>query len=228
MKNRTAFQTKPQFAKGNYQARWKAVSGSMTSRYNEGLQAIARAVHKGELGDILSYSDRYWVKLEPNILPDWYFQPSSAGGGVLLTNGVHILDRCRWILGSGLAVQASQSARLFQDHNVEDFALIQGCVGDTIVQLSLLWTPAQPAPSELSIIGTRGAAHFGPEGWEISASTTQRSGKTVSQDSQFEAQWRNFRGKVLGFVDFCSDDPTLETLEPTILNIERIYDRKDK
>lgn len=197
----------------------------MTTRFHPGLQAIAGAVRDGQLGEILSYSDRYWFRLEDDTLPGWYFDPVRAGGGVLLTNGVHILDRCRWILGTGLEVQHARLARLFAHHEVEDFAAISGRTdgGHTAVHLSLLWTPVDPRPSELVIVGTKGMAHSGPDDWTIETPEAKNGGKAPAPDEPFAAQWRDFRAKCLGQSEMMLDDPTLGMLEMTLQDIENIY-----
>ncbi len=197
----------------------------MTTRFHPGVRAIADAVQAGELGDVLSYTDRYWFRLDDDTLPGWYFEPDTAGGGVLLTNGVHILDRCRWILGSGLHADLYRSRRLFAAHNVEDFALVQGRAKgtDTAVQLSLLWSPHEPGPSELAIVGTSGCARSGPDGWSIVSATSHRSGPAPEPQEPFNLQWRDFRSKVLGENEFAADDPTLDMLELTLADIETLY-----
>ena len=201
----------------------------MTTRFNDGLRAISEALKRGELGDILSYSDRYWFQLDAEMLPPWYFEPATAGGGALLTNGVHILDRCRWLLGEGLQVSFTNTARLFDTHNVEDFAVIQGHTekGRVAVNLSLLWTPANPLPSELAIVGTRGVASMRGESWSISTAHGERSGQVLSPDAPFATQWRLFRARFLGEAITEDDDPTLDMLERTLVDIARIYQKQE-
>lgn len=197
----------------------------MTTRFHPGIQAIAEAVHSAQLGEIVSYSDRYWFKLDTDTLPDWYFDPRHAGGGVLLTNGVHILDRCRWILGEGIDVTGIKMARMFDHHHVEDFAAIHGTSGPlrTLVDISLLWTMVEPGASELAIVGTKGVAIYGPKGWFIETESASRSGPAPKGDEPFVNQWRDFRDKCLGRVSMKPHDPGLDMLEMTLNDIEHLY-----
>ncbi|MDG2475231.1 MAG: Gfo/Idh/MocA family oxidoreductase [Paracoccaceae bacterium] len=199
----------------------------MTSRFNPGLQAITAAVKNGALGEILSYSDRYYFQLKDGMLSDWYFQAPSAGGGVLLTNGVHLIDRCQWVLDINLNVTSSKCTKIFKTHSQEDFASVQGTAGKTHVHLSLLWTPTETPQSELVIIGTKGTAEFSEHGWKISTFDFEQSGPAISQEKQFETQWINFRGKLLGEIPLSTKDPDFHVLEKTLKQIENIYDNED-
>lgn len=196
----------------------------MTTRFHPGLREIAGAVHEGVLGDILSYTDRYWFKLDDDTLPPWYFDPVHAGGGVLLTNGVHILDRCRWMLGEALDIRHVKTARLFESHHIEDFASVSGAgaVSDCAVHLSLLWSPAEPGPSELAIVGTKGVARSTGQGWSIETADGSRSGPAPEPDEPFTLQWRDFRSKCLGHSKMQPGDPDLGMLELTLDQIDQI------
>ena len=65
----------------------------MSTRFNPGVQAVRTAVRSGSLGTILLASDRVAFTVPPGTLAEWYFDADQSGGGVLVTNGVHSLDR---------------------------------------------------------------------------------------------------------------------------------------
>ena len=79
----------------------------MSTRHWAGVQAVVDASVSGELGEVLTYTDRMQFHLEEDSLPSWYFNSAVSGGGVLVTNGVHAFDRARAITGSDLRFQTA-------------------------------------------------------------------------------------------------------------------------
>ena len=131
-----------------------------------------------------------------------------------------------WI-SSGVITFIFKFTKIFKTHSQEDFASVQGTAGKTHVHLSLLWTPTETPQSELVIIGTKGTAEFSEHGWKISTFDFEQSGPAISQEKQFETQWINFRGKLLGEIPLSTKDPDFYVLEKTLKQIENIYDNED-
>lgn len=189
----------------------------MTTRHWPGVRAVASAVAHGELGTVLSYSDRMHFALAPDALPAWYFVRESAGGGVLLTNGVHAIDRARALLGVDLTVAASRLVTVFPDHEVEDAAELRLVSSEGVaVDLSMLWSPAEPFATGLTITGTAGYAHVEMDGsWVVNTTTSHTQGDPVSDQEPFDLQWASFSRAEPGF--------GFEDLEPSIAIIEQCY-----
>ncbi len=200
----------------------------MTTRFNPGIRAIAAAVAVGRLGRILSYVDRYWFQLAPDTLSPWYFDPKFAGGGVLLTNGVHIIDRCRWILGDEVDVLSSDLATIIPGHNVEDMAVVTLRARRTGVPafVSLLWTDVPVGASELVIVGNEGVARLNADSWAIETRSGSEGGPAAGPDVPFALQWRDFAANCTQGVAKDWKGPSLAALEVTLDIIGSIYSGK--
>ena len=114
----------------------------MTTRHWPGVRAAARAAADGRLGRPLAYTDRIAYRLGPSDLAPWYFDPKTSGGGALLTNGVHAIDRARALLDSPLGLRSSALETVFPGHQCEDSAQLTLQAGNGVpVTLGILWSP---------------------------------------------------------------------------------------
>lgn len=68
----------------------------MTGRFYPEFQRAFTALNNGTIGRPIAYAEH--MHFDASDLPDWYFQRAYAGGGVLLTNGIHSFDRILWLL----------------------------------------------------------------------------------------------------------------------------------
>ncbi len=195
----------------------------MTTRFNPGIRRLKAALDRDGLGQILSYCDTYHFKVLPETLAPWYFDPAVAGGGVVTTNGVHLIDRAGWLLGGKPSLVACDGlATVISGHAVEDHALLRMSVDDVPVTLSLLWAPWETASPELSVIGRAGIARVGLDHWRIETSDGVDEGMVPDPDVAFADQWRAFRGLLSGR----HDGPQLadlDTMEHTMMTISAIY-----
>lgn len=189
----------------------------MTTRHWPGVRAAVSAVAAGELGNVLSYTDRMHFLCGPDDLAPWYFDRAVSGGGVLLTNGVHVIDRARAILGSDLAVLTSRLVTVFPNHGVEDSAELRLVTADGIpVDLSMQWSTALPYFTGLTITGTEGFAHVGMDGsWHVLGRDVERRGDTVTEQQPFDFQWTSFAAGEPGY--------GFDDLEPSLALIEQCY-----
>lgn len=189
----------------------------MTTRHWPGMRAAARAIAEGRLGRLLSYTDRLQYRLGPSDLAPWYFDPVTSGGGALLTNGVHALDRARALLGSPLSLRSSALETVFPDHPCEDSAhLCLQADSGVPVTLDILWSPYPPAGTGVQVNGTEGVARVEMDGsWLVVTTTGQQRGGAITPDEPFRLQWQAFRDGEPGF--------GLSDLEPTLAIIEAAY-----
>jgi predicted dehydrogenase len=189
----------------------------MTTRHWPGMRAVASAISSRELGAVLSYSDRMHFTLTPDALAPWYFDRAISGGGVLLTNGCHALDRARALLGSDLALTSARLVTVIPDHGVEDSAELRLTAADGIpVDLSMLWSSGEPYGTGLTITGTDGFAHVNMDGrWLVSGRNGERSGPAITEQEPFDLQWASFIAAEQGF--------GLADLEPSLALIEQCY-----
>jgi predicted dehydrogenase len=190
----------------------------MSTRHWPGMHEVTAAVVSGELGEILSYTDRVGFRLGGDSLPPWYFERETLGGGVLLTNGVHALDRARAMLG-GLSLVSARLTRVFPDHDCDDIAELRlETSSGAPVGLSIMWLPYQPTATGITVVGTAGTASVAMDGsWSVTTTTGVRTGAAIDLDTvPFEAQWAAFVAAQPGF--------GLGDLEPTLATIDEIYE----
>jgi predicted dehydrogenase len=192
-------------------------SVGMTTRHWPGIIATGEAYREGKLGDLLEYSDRLHFRLSAAGLAPWYFDPISRGGGVLLTNGVHAIDRMRAILGELPGLSGARLTRVFPDHRCEDSAELRfAAASGAPASISLLWCAPDPLATGLTVTGTRGVARVAMDGsWSIRAVDGESSGPAVDGQEPFDRQWLAVRAGAAGF--------GLDDLEPTLGMIERIH-----
>lgn len=196
------------------------IAVGMSTRFNPGIQALRGSVRSGALGSVLAAHDRIAFTLSPGDLEDWYFDPEHSGGGVLVTNGVHSLDRLAWILGEDLVLEnVRRSAEMLR--TCEDTAILDATAGTAAVRAMELWAAGPVPPSELLLLGTKGSAWTDAEGnWQVSNLGGSSSGTRPPGWSELAAQWHSFRDLVLsGHRDGVL--PGLAELAPTMALLEQ-------
>lgn len=186
------------------------VAVGVTTRFRRGLRTLRGAIAAGRLGTIESARDTIAYQLAPGLLAPWYRGPNSQGGGVLLTNGVHSLDRLSWLLGTPLSLDGARF-----DHFPEGGdkrAELSLTAGDTAVRSNLVWSDDPVVPSTLTVTGTAGSAVIaGDGGLEL----TSRDGDVAADaDDGFAYQWSVFTEAICGGQR--SEIPTPQQLEPTM------------
>jgi predicted dehydrogenase len=103
-------------------------------RYHESVQEALDIIHSGELGRVINLRGLYGkAKLITFNQPDWRTKHEIAGGGVLLDQGIHMVDLMRLFGGDFSEVHSYISNRHW-GYNVEDNAYaimrtVDGIVG---------------------------------------------------------------------------------------------------
>jgi predicted dehydrogenase len=204
------------------------VAVGMTTRFDPGVQQLRSAVAAGELGDIYSVSDEINFRLAAGDLAEWYFTSPYRGGGVLLTNGVHSLDRVGWILGGPLRLTSSARRNSNGGRSGEDMAILRldaararasGAQAEPriFVSVSLLWSGYEPPSSRLQVIGSDGAAWTDGDGtWTITTGAGVRSGRRPASYNGYYRQWQAFHDRVTGGRSLSDALPTLDELQPAM------------
>jgi predicted dehydrogenase len=76
-------------------------------RYHESVQDALKILHSGELGRVINMRGMYGkAKLVTFNQPDWRTKRSIAGGGVLLDQGIHMVDLMRLFAGEFVEVHS--------------------------------------------------------------------------------------------------------------------------
>lgn len=90
-------------------------------RYHDSVQDALRIVRSGELGALINLRGIYGKSKIINFQSDWRTRRAVAGGGILLDQGIHMVDLMRLFAGDFTEVQSFVSNG-FWCHDVEDNA----------------------------------------------------------------------------------------------------------
>jgi predicted dehydrogenase len=101
-------------------------------RYHAGIQEAHRMVKSGRLGDILWVRGIYGKSGGPNFEKTWRSSKELCGGGILLDQGIHMIDLLRLFCGDFVEVKSMVSTAYWKI-DVEDnvFALLRDTQGRT-------------------------------------------------------------------------------------------------
>lgn len=126
------------------------------SRFSRAFRLAKQMIEAGEIGEVVSAfasMRKYWF--EPN-RRHWHLD-RSVGGGVLLTGGIHALDRLMWLVGEPVTAVSAQIGTRFHDQPSDDFGLmfLRFAGGAAGVVSSVGYSTGAPN-HETEIIGTRG------------------------------------------------------------------------
>lgn len=104
-------------------------------RHHESVQDALRLIRSGELGPIINMRGVYGKsKLVTFSQPDWRTKRHIAGGGVLLDQGIHMVDLMRLFAGEFAEIQSFISNSHF-GYDVEDNAYVLMRTADGVVAM---------------------------------------------------------------------------------------------
>ncbi len=130
-------------------------------RHLRGAGPLRAMIARGDLGRILSV--RGTAISDFDMSGRWFSDPVLAGGGVLIDNGVHLIDLCRYLLGPVAEVSASVSGGT-RGLSVEETASVylrMSC--GAAAHLLMSWEAPAPMPPLIEIHGSSGYARLGNE-----------------------------------------------------------------
>jgi predicted dehydrogenase len=140
----------------------------MTHRFYPPVLRARELVLEGQVGRVLAVEDRIVEPIGP--LPPWLLDRAAAGGGVGLTNGIHMLDRIQWVCGQGLRFHAGVAGASQSLGDVEDTSAMQLSLHDgTAVGFLACWQRRSGAiDDELTIYGSRATLRvWAWRGWRL-------------------------------------------------------------
>lgn len=189
---------------GDYERMQNAVDRSgirlmvgMTGRFYPEFQRAFTALNNGTIGRPIAYAEH--MHFDASDLPDWYFQRAYAGGGVLLTNGIHSFDRILWLLQpQKVHILAARVRSLGNRGDVEDFAdIVLDCDG-IMCRVQLLWQPGAGAIRTVELVGEQGTMRMEMHrSITITNATGQQSEQPYPEQSDFiERTMVGIRGEV--------------------------------
>lgn len=172
-------------------------------RYSLTLRAARDVLRAGTLGRPLfgrSALIKCWM--EANRQP-WHLAPET-GGGMLLTAGIHALDRLVWLMGATVREVAAMGGHLFHDQRVPDTeALLLGFEGGGIGQLASVGYRDVTSVNDTEIACEGGALRLDfTEGVSVGrGGAWERLANTAEPDFMLRAlerEWREMRDALEG------------------------------
>ncbi|MCS7192984.1 MAG: Gfo/Idh/MocA family oxidoreductase [Armatimonadetes bacterium] len=168
---------------------------AQSQRYMAEHREIKRLLNEKVIGQILyvrASVDQHLAAIRP--LGDWLFKRSLAGGGSVISIGVHKIDLLRWLVGEIVAVFAvERQSPINPGMDCEDISVAilefeNGAVADLA---SLYAAKASPWSELLAIYGTEGVIH-NIGGWHINSDkVSEWKGKFAKLEIQPEDPFRN-------------------------------------
>ncbi len=155
----------------------KHVLVGMTHRFYPEILEAKRIVEDGGIGEILMIRDCILEHFGFVNSPRWYLQPELAGGGTVLSSGVHLVDRVLWFLGEMASSVSGYTNNRFLNQEVEDSAqMMLGFASGRSAQITFGLLPEpHPLVCDLELIGTRGSVVIHTwSGYEVRSSAGTR------------------------------------------------------
>lgn len=90
-------------------------------RYHDAVREALKLTRSGELGNLINLRGVYGKSAIISFESDWRTQRAAAGGGILLDQGIHMVDLMRLFAGDFVEVKSFVS-NAFWNHDVEDNA----------------------------------------------------------------------------------------------------------
>lgn len=174
--------------------------------------AIAQArawVSEGRLGRVGMLRSRHGTGGRAQFAQEWRTRLERSGGGILMDQGVHVLDLFRWFGGAFSEVAGSTATSYWPIAPVEDnaFAILRG--DSLLASLHVSWTQWKNLFS-LEIVGADGSVSVdglgGSYGVERALFRRRSTGAEQEQeviefrgaDTSWHDEWREFKMAVVG------------------------------
>lgn len=88
-------------------------------RHHESIKKMKELINAGEYGKVLWLRGRYGKSVDSTFFNTWRAKRSLAGGGILLDQGIHMLDLFQ-LLGGGFDQVKSEVSNLYWNLDIED------------------------------------------------------------------------------------------------------------
>src|SRR5262249_24441817 len=127
-------------------------------------------IREGGLGQIYAVEERIVECGSADYLPKWLTTRALAGGGVALSNGIHMIDRIAWVCGQRLRFHAGVASWSQNLGEMEHIALLHLSLADGApVQLLASWPRRDGLlDDELTVYGTKGTLRIWAwRGWRF-------------------------------------------------------------
>lgn len=202
---------------------------NMTHRFYPTLRKARELIRAGAIGEVISVRDFYIECINRKEFPSWYFDPVVSGGGVAITDAIHLLDRISWLLNQDLKFVSGCASKSISGVEVESCVemLCTTRAGTPVSVGSLFCEGPKFWDDGLLIIGTAGVLKI--KAWSHVELQTYGS-EPVSfscYDSETPTSERGAVGQMAAlrnFVDACHHTQECEAEITSVLNAHRVID----
>ncbi len=119
----------------------KVLKTGFNYRHLPHIRKAKELVEGGELGELSFMRCHFGHGGRPGFEKEWHTDPEASGGGVLLEQGIHVMDLIRYLLGEPVRVLGQRSNFFWNLREVEDNCF---CLFETknrqIAQVHVSWT----------------------------------------------------------------------------------------
>jgi 1,5-anhydro-D-fructose reductase (1,5-anhydro-D-mannitol-forming) len=121
----------------------KCLMYGFNHRHHESIRKMKQIVDGGDMGRILWMRGRYGKEVQESFRNDWRADPVKSGGGIMLDQGIHMLDLMLYLAGGFDEVQAMVSDLFWKIKGIEDNVFVNLRSSHTGVCASLHSTMTQ-------------------------------------------------------------------------------------
>ncbi len=116
-----------------------------------------RLVQDGKLGTVVFATDTWYRTFDLANRPPWFLNRAEGGGGMWYMNGVHMLDRLSWLIGSPITAVRAWVSNPMVGQNTDDTGLawLDFANGTHATLHHTGYPQAGPERNEVEIIGTQ-------------------------------------------------------------------------
>ncbi len=95
-----------------------------TQRYYAHIAETRRLLETGAIGAPMLITELFHQRYFTRGRPRWYLDPGKAGGGILMNQGIHLVDRASWLLDSRVEAVHASLAFHPEHRGVEALAIV--------------------------------------------------------------------------------------------------------
>jgi len=203
---------------------------NMTHRFYPPLRKARKLLATGAIGKVISVRDYCMEIIDPSDFPPWFFDPVIAGGGVAITDSIHLIDRVAWLLGESLRFIGGVSRSMIPETSVEDCAeiLCDTKAGVPVTIGSFFFNGPRAWDDGLTLFGTEGVMKVGAWShveWGPYGQPSQQSVEFAPDMPPVERVRVGHRASISEFVDALRENRKPEADAKSVLNAQEIVER---
>ena len=182
----------------------KVLKTGFNYRHLPHVRKARELIDSGAIGKPLFMRCHFGHGGRPGFDQEWHTDPQISGGGVLLEQGIHVMDLIRHLLGEPSRVMAHRSAFYWSLREIEDNCF---CLFETkehqVAQIHVSWTQWRNS-FQMEIFGTNGYlklqgrdGHYGSPAitWakrNVDHSRPQEESLEFDQGDDWRLEWKEF------------------------------------